>query len=57
MENTYNNFDVNALPVHLFVKSQKEAKKIDKQSDMAQTEPYIFKKGKRFKTVGHNYTL
>ncbi len=40
--------DVNALPVHLFVKSQKEAKKIRKESSDTADKPGPFRKAKRF---------
>jgi hypothetical protein len=40
--------DVNALPVHLFVKSQKEAKKIRKESSYTADKPGTFRKAKRF---------
>jgi len=59
MENRYSNFDANTMPVHLFVKSQKQAKKVSSQSEPTQIVPIQFRKGKRFKSVGmgHTYTL
>lgn len=46
--NELKEIDVNALPVHLFVKSQKEAKKIKKGASDPADKPGPFRKAKRF---------
>ena len=46
--------DANSLPVHLFVKSPKQAKKIDRRMELTETEPIVFKKNKNFKPFGVN---
>jgi len=40
--------DVNALPVHLLVKSQKEAKKVKINAENFIDKPSTFRKSKRF---------
>ena len=54
MERNYN-FDVNVLPVHMFVKTPKEAKKIDKQRDVTHSEPVIYKREHKFRPVNYSY--
>jgi ribosomal protein S17 len=49
MNNTNNHIDVSALPVHLFVKSQKEAKKIVAEDERTYFSPFVNRKQKRFK--------
>lgn len=49
MERNMEYIDVNALPVHLFVKSPKQAKKVERQFITISTEPMTFKKSRRFK--------
>jgi|LakWasMet43_HOW7_FD_contig_21_18177_length_391_multi_5_in_0_out_0_1 hypothetical protein len=46
--NDIKDIDVNALPVHLFVKSQKEAKKLKKSTAEYVFRPVPFRRGKRF---------
>jgi len=47
MERNNSSFNIDTLPVHLLVKSPKQAKKTEKQLEHAPTEHVIFKKGKR----------
>lgn len=54
MERIYN-FDLNTLPVHMFVKCAKEAKKINSQRSTSQADPVIFKREHKFRPV-NNYT-
>ncbi len=51
MNSINRNFDVDALPVHLFVKSQKQAKKLKKSTERISESPLTFKKTKSFKPV------
>jgi hypothetical protein len=48
MSRSIKNIDVNELPVHLFVKSQKEAKKLNKQRYTEYTEVNLKEKSRRF---------
>lgn len=50
MENSRNNIDINALPVHLFVKSQKQAKKLLKPEITRYSDLPSYGKSKRFKS-------
>lgn len=45
------NFDVDALPVHLFVKSQKQAKKLKKNTETISENPLTFSKARRIRPV------
>ncbi len=49
MEQNANNFDPNSMPKHLLVKSQKQAKKLDKQQDAVYNAANEYKKIRRFK--------
>ena len=48
-------FDVNVLPVHMFVKSPKEAKKLNKQPDATYSEPVIYKREHKFRPATYAY--
>ncbi len=50
MRDNLKEVDVEALPVHLFVKSPKEAKKVKKDEELMFVKPAPFRKGKRFDT-------
>lgn len=51
MNNIYTQVDVSAMPVHLFVKSPKEAKKIVKEEERTYFSPFVNRKQKRFKSA------
>ena len=50
-----NNSDTNDLPVHLLVKSPKEAKKVIKQQDIIQSEPVVYKRINKFRPTSYMY--
>ncbi len=54
MNNNLPNVDVNVMPVHLFVKSPKQAKKIGKYTYMTYRDPEIDRKNRRFQPVSFN---
>jgi hypothetical protein len=51
MEHTYTYFDVNALPVHLFVKSKKDAKRAAVRLEASRLEAMIYRKVGNFNLV------
>lgn len=52
MEYSYN-FDTTGLPVHLFVKSQKQAKKVGKQHSVNQSGPAAYKRINKFRPTSY----